>query len=93
MIIINRIIVLQAENEHDMQEWIDAIRTANQAALNSDKAPTKSLQASSIQKNVNIHMINIQIIYSFILNFIYFFLCRINLFQKKPKIMMIHVNY
>ncbi|CAO3649885.1 unnamed protein product [Cunninghamella echinulata] len=46
-----KIIVLQAENEHDMQEWIDAIRTANQAALNSDKAPTKSLPTPFVQKN------------------------------------------
>ncbi|KAI8072662.1 hypothetical protein BC940DRAFT_121563 [Gongronella butleri] len=39
-----RVIVLQAENERDMMEWVDAVRTANQLALNSDKAPTRSLK-------------------------------------------------
>ncbi|ORX44005.1 ArfGap-domain-containing protein [Hesseltinella vesiculosa] len=41
-----RIIVLQAESEHDMLEWIDAIRTTNQQALNSDKAPSRSFKAN-----------------------------------------------
>ncbi|KAI8098860.1 uncharacterized protein BX664DRAFT_254931, partial [Halteromyces radiatus] len=45
-----RVIVLQAENERDMQEWVDSIRTANQLALNSDKAPTRSLRTLPTQK-------------------------------------------
>ncbi|KAL0095671.1 hypothetical protein J3Q64DRAFT_1630194 [Phycomyces blakesleeanus] len=34
-----RIIVLQAENEKDMHEWVNSLRMVNQKALNSDKAP------------------------------------------------------
>ncbi|ORZ23214.1 hypothetical protein BCR42DRAFT_404267 [Absidia repens] len=45
-----RVVVLQAENERDVQEWVDAIRTANQVALNSDKAPTRSLNVPPILK-------------------------------------------
>lgn len=48
-----RVVVLQAENERDVQEWVDAIRTANQVALNSDKAPTRSLHVPPIQKGVS----------------------------------------
>lgn len=44
-----RILVLQAENEQDMQEWVDCLRMANQMALNSDNAmpePTTSSRVS-----------------------------------------------
>ncbi|KAI8140342.1 hypothetical protein BJV82DRAFT_623559 [Fennellomyces sp. T-0311] len=34
----SRIIVLQAENEQDMQDWVQSLRMANQMALNSDNA-------------------------------------------------------
>ncbi|KAI9013806.1 hypothetical protein CLU79DRAFT_768786 [Phycomyces nitens] len=34
-----RIIVLQAENENEMHEWVNSLRMVNQKAINSDKAP------------------------------------------------------
>ncbi|KAI9480846.1 MAG: hypothetical protein EXX96DRAFT_564407 [Benjaminiella poitrasii] len=47
----NKILVLQAENEQDMNEWIASIRTASQMALNSDKAPRYTQQASNLRKS------------------------------------------
>ncbi|RUP46307.1 hypothetical protein BC936DRAFT_147103, partial [Jimgerdemannia flammicorona] len=35
-----RILVLQAENDIEMADWIQCLRNANQAALNSDKLPS-----------------------------------------------------
>ncbi|KAI9269470.1 hypothetical protein EDC94DRAFT_598988 [Helicostylum pulchrum] len=46
----NRILVLQAENEQDMSEWISSIRTASQQALNSDNAPRYTQQSPNLRK-------------------------------------------
>lgn len=45
-----RILVLQAENEQDMNEWISSIRTASQQALNSDNAPRYTQQTPNLRK-------------------------------------------
>lgn len=45
-----RILVLQAENEQDMSEWISSIRTASQQALNSDNAPRYTQQSPNLRK-------------------------------------------
>jgi Arf-GAP/coiled-coil/ANK repeat/PH domain-containing protein len=46
----NRILVLQAENEQDMNEWVASIRTASQQALNSDNAPRYTQQSPNLRK-------------------------------------------
>ncbi|CAO3655098.1 unnamed protein product [Mucor hiemalis] len=46
----NRVLVLQAENEQDMHEWISSIRTASQQALNSDNAPRYTQQSPNLRK-------------------------------------------
>ncbi|KAI7899498.1 uncharacterized protein BX663DRAFT_521103 [Cokeromyces recurvatus] len=48
----NKVLVLQAENEQDMNEWITSIRTASQMALNSDKAPRYAQQAPNLRKSI-----------------------------------------
>lgn len=45
-----RIIVLQAENEQEMNEWVSSIRTASQQALNSDNAPRYTQQSPNLRK-------------------------------------------
>ncbi|KAI8094870.1 uncharacterized protein B0P05DRAFT_166098 [Gilbertella persicaria] len=47
----NRILVLQAENEQDMNEWISSIRTASQLALNND-APRYVQNSPHLRKNI-----------------------------------------
>ncbi|ORE11849.1 ArfGap-domain-containing protein [Rhizopus microsporus var. microsporus] len=46
----NRVLVLQAENENDMNEWIQSIRTASQLALNSDEKPRYSHPSPNLRK-------------------------------------------
>ncbi|CEP10078.1 hypothetical protein [Parasitella parasitica] len=48
----SRVLVLQAETEQDMNEWIHSIRTASQMALNSDNAPRYTQQSPSLRKNI-----------------------------------------
>ncbi|KAI9278657.1 hypothetical protein BDA99DRAFT_600287 [Phascolomyces articulosus] len=46
----SKIMVLQAENDQDMQEWVQCLRMANQMALNSDNAmpePATSVRGTS----------------------------------------------
>lgn len=45
-----RILVLQAENEQDMNEWVSSIRTASQQALNSDNTPRYTQQSPNLRK-------------------------------------------
>ncbi|KAL0138179.1 hypothetical protein V8B55DRAFT_1535746 [Mucor lusitanicus] len=47
----NRVIVLQAENEQDMNEWVSSIRTASQMALNSNNAPRYTQQSPNLRKH------------------------------------------
>ncbi|ORE18488.1 ankyrin [Rhizopus microsporus] len=49
----NRVLVLQAENENDMNEWIQSIRTASQLALNSDEKPRYSQPSPNLRKASN----------------------------------------
>jgi Arf-GAP/coiled-coil/ANK repeat/PH domain-containing protein len=44
------VLVLQAENEQEMNEWISSIRTASQMALNSDNAPRYTQQSPNLRK-------------------------------------------
>lgn len=46
----NRVLVLQAENQQDMNEWVSSIRTASQIALNSDNAPRYAQQSPNLRK-------------------------------------------
>ncbi|KAI8381358.1 uncharacterized protein BYT42DRAFT_566268 [Radiomyces spectabilis] len=39
-----KVLVLQAENELDMLDWVKSLKMASQMALNSDQAPAQSLQ-------------------------------------------------
>ncbi|CAO3639358.1 unnamed protein product [Mucor fragilis] len=48
----NRIIVLQAETEQDMNEWVSSIRTASQMALNSNNAPRYTQQSPNLRKSI-----------------------------------------
>ncbi|KAI8885870.1 ArfGap-domain-containing protein [Backusella circina FSU 941] len=48
----NKILVLQAENEYSMNEWVQSIRTASQQALNSDSAPRYTQQSPVFKKTV-----------------------------------------
>lgn len=57
--------VLQAENEQDMNEWVSSIRTASQQALNSDNTPRYTQQSPNLRKVKfkfpNIPVINIKL--------------------------------
>ncbi|KAI8356637.1 hypothetical protein EDC96DRAFT_446306 [Choanephora cucurbitarum] len=48
----NRVLVLQAENEQDMNEWIASIRTASQTALNSEDAPRYVQGSPNVRKSL-----------------------------------------
>ncbi|KAI8647773.1 hypothetical protein BD408DRAFT_938 [Parasitella parasitica] len=48
----NRVLVLQAETEQDMNGWVSSIRTASQMALNSDIAPRYTQQLPNLRKNI-----------------------------------------
>lgn len=53
-----RILVLQAENEYDMNEWVQSLRTASQQALNSDSAPRYTQQSPTIKKVTRLDFID-----------------------------------
>ncbi|KAG0750387.1 hypothetical protein G6F62_002301 [Rhizopus arrhizus] len=46
----NRILVLQAENEQDMNDWVQSIRAASQLALNSGDNPKYIQQSPNLRK-------------------------------------------
>ncbi|KAG2190738.1 hypothetical protein INT46_007931 [Mucor plumbeus] len=48
----SRVLVLQAENEQDMNEWVSSIRTASQMALNSNSAPRYTQQSPNLRKSI-----------------------------------------
>lgn len=50
LIHINRILVLQAENEQEMNDWVQSIRAASQLALNSGDNPKYIQQSPNLRK-------------------------------------------
>ncbi|CAO3695557.1 unnamed protein product [Rhizopus stolonifer] len=47
----NKILVLQAENEQEMNEWVQSIRVASQLALNSNDSPKYIQQSPHLRKS------------------------------------------
>ncbi|KAI8382451.1 hypothetical protein BD560DRAFT_386641 [Blakeslea trispora] len=48
----NRVLVLQAESEQDMNEWVTSIRTASQTALNSENVPRYVQGSPNLRKSI-----------------------------------------